>query len=95
MSQPQPRQLKDATPELPEWKAFLAARSGAVVPCDRGHEWFSDDVRIQARAAALCGACAVKTACGVYALAAPEKEGVWGGMTPLDRKRLRRAARAA
>ncbi len=39
-------------------------------------------------AAALCGDCPVIEACLGYALAADEREGVWGGQTAADRRRL-------
>ena len=36
----------------------------------------------------LCGLCPVQDACLKYALAANETEGVWGGLTPEERKKM-------
>jgi WhiB family transcriptional regulator, redox-sensing transcriptional regulator len=56
-----------------------------------------DDEAEQARA--ICEACAVRVECLEYALARREKDGVWGGATERDRRRIirqrRRAARLA
>jgi WhiB family redox-sensing transcriptional regulator len=47
----------------------------------------------------ICDACAVKSECLEYALARREKDGIWGGATERDRRRIirqrRRAARLA
>jgi hypothetical protein len=87
---------RDDALNLQECRAFLAARSEAVLPCTNGtHEWTSENDREQQRAAALCQACAVRVACGRWALAASEKNGVWGGMTAAQRKRQRRQQAAA
>jgi WhiB family redox-sensing transcriptional regulator len=41
-------------------------------------------------ARAVCNACPVRTECLDYALAADEREGMWGGLSPEERKRLRK-----
>lgn len=50
-------------------------------------------------ARAICEACEVRVECLEYALARREKDGVWGGATERDRRRIirqrRRAARLA
>ncbi len=50
-------------------------------------------------AQAVCSGCEVKGDCLEYALARREKDGVWGGATEKDRRRMirqrRRAARLA
>lgn len=43
-----------------------------------------------APALAVCEACPVRSECLDHALAHGETEGVWGGKTPQERKRLRR-----
>jgi WhiB family redox-sensing transcriptional regulator len=44
----------------------------------------------------ICALCPVKDACLDHALAAREKDGVWGGMTAIERRRLiRRMRRSA
>ena len=41
-------------------------------------------------AKALCAACPVLEACRAYAIGHPEERGIWGGLTGLERARLRR-----
>jgi hypothetical protein len=52
--------------------------------------WFPDDEdHDQAAAAiALCARCPVITACPAHALAIGEPHGIWGGLTPRQRRRL-------
>jgi WhiB family transcriptional regulator, redox-sensing transcriptional regulator len=47
------------------------------------------------RARRVCAACPVVADCLEYALANEEAFGVWGGTSPLERRRMRRARRAA
>jgi len=44
-------------------------------------------------AKAVCGVCAVREACLEYALTNREKEGVWGGATERERRRMLRHRR--
>jgi WhiB family redox-sensing transcriptional regulator len=44
-------------------------------------------------AKAICERCGVREACLEYALGAREKDGVWGGMTARERRRLVRQRR--
>lgn len=49
-----------------------------------------------AEAIAVCNACPVREVCLEHALARREKEGVWGGATPRERRRIiRRRRRSA
>jgi WhiB family transcriptional regulator, redox-sensing transcriptional regulator len=41
-------------------------------------------------AKAICNACSVKDACVLYVLENPHEQGIWGGLTEYDRKKLRR-----
>lgn len=56
-----------------------------------------DGERAQARfdretqAVQVCAGCPVRQACRSHALTRPEPYGVWGGLTELDRQRLRKA----
>ncbi|MFE5658333.1 WhiB family transcriptional regulator [Streptomyces sp. NPDC056517] len=43
----------------------------------------------------VCGACEVRVECLAYALAKPETDGVWGGLTYRERRRLQAEQRAA
>ena len=44
-------------------------------------------------AKAICDACPVREACLEFALAAREREGVWGGATERERRRIVRQRR--
>ena len=44
-------------------------------------------------AKAVCAMCHVRTACLEYALASRERDGVWGGATEKERRRLLRQRR--
>ena len=45
------------------------------------------DVRIAKR---MCQRCPIRLQCAVYGVEAEEEFGVWGGLSPLDRKKLKR-----
>ena len=45
------------------------------------------------RAKAICAKCPVRVQCLDYAMKNREKTGVWGGTSPLDRRRIRRLRR--
>lgn len=49
-------------------------------------------VELQVEAVEACSWCPVVGLCRDYALVADEREGVWGGTTPAERRRLRGAA---
>ena len=53
----------------------------------------SDEETGQAKA--VCETCPVREACLEYALATHQEDGVWGGLTEAERRRLRRRRRAA
>lgn len=38
----------------------------------------------------VCSQCPVRVACAEHALTKPERDGLWGGMTPEERRRERR-----
>ena len=50
-------------------------------------EYEPEDV---AQAKGICSDCWMQAPCLDFALKANEKEGVWGGTTPADRRRIRR-----
>ncbi|GII66454.1 transcriptional regulator WhiB [Sphaerisporangium krabiense] len=43
----------------------------------------------EARAKAVCAACPVILECRAYAVRAGERDGIWGGLTTDERRRLR------
>lgn len=46
------------------------------------------DWRLVKQAKSICETCPVKTECLEFALANNEQDGVWGGLTPKERKSL-------
>ncbi len=53
----------------------------------------SDDEDAAAEAKAICALCPVREPCLEYALSAREKDGVWGGLTERERRRVLRRRR--
>lgn len=49
----------------------------------------------EAQAKAFCAVCPVVEPCLAHALRRPETDGVWGGTTEAERRRMRRAQRVA
>lgn len=80
----------DAWLELGDATADLGDR----VPCRRDpDQWWprGDDDVTAAAAVYWCRRCPVVELCRTYALVAREAEGVWGGLTPAERRRATRA----
>jgi WhiB family redox-sensing transcriptional regulator len=48
-----------------------------------------------AAAKAICAACPVRDKCLEWAMATRQDDGVWGGLTEVERRRLRRRRRTA
>jgi WhiB family redox-sensing transcriptional regulator len=55
----------------------------------------SDDDEISDVAKDVCAVCTVREACLEFALAVREKQGIWGGCTERDRRRIVRQRRRA
>ena len=51
----------------------------------------TDEEAVEAKV--VCGECGVRQTCLEYALSAREKEGVWGGATEKERRRIIRQRR--
>ena len=51
----------------------------------------SDEAADEAKG--ICATCVVRQSCVEYALAAREREGVWGGLTERERRRIVRQRR--
>src|SRR5215217_3776896 len=69
---------------------------------DDGVEWFDDGTCWEAfgdtspfyeQARTICNACPVKTECLAHALQEKERYGMWGGLTPIERRRIERTER--
>ncbi len=55
--------------------------------------FYPEDDDAAEAAKAVCAACAVQGACLEFALASREKDGVWGGCTERERRRIIRQRR--
>lgn len=68
-------------------------QSPTIPPCQDSdpEAWFSEDGMLEAgrKAKKMCQSCPVINACATYAIAAEEMFGVWGGMTALERRKIR------
>lgn len=73
-----------------EWDDLAAALEVAgPVPCRVSavpDAWWSKVPGLVERARAGCSTCLVSVECVAYAVAAREPEGMWGGMTPAERR---------
>ena len=52
-----------------------------------------EEASLAEAAKSICGVCPVADECLQYALATNQSEGIWGGMTGSERRRLRRRLR--
>jgi hypothetical protein len=89
-----------------KWDALNDAIDAApvVVPCQNTDPdvWFSDkdsqDVHSSAstirQAKAFCKMCPVKQLCLEYAIVNDEPHGIWGGLSTVDRRKLRNPSRS-
>jgi WhiB family redox-sensing transcriptional regulator len=57
--------------------------------------WFPESGQPNVKAKLVCGWCDVQAECLAFALRANEQYGVWGGLSPEERRRLRRRQREA
>ncbi|HEX7168415.1 MAG TPA: WhiB family transcriptional regulator [Acidimicrobiales bacterium] len=57
--------------------------------------FFPDSEEDAAPALSVCASCPVREACLEFALATRQHDGVWGGTTEAQRKRIRRRPTAA
>lgn len=69
---------------------------------DEGNEWFDDGTiweafgdtsRFYDEARSICELCPVRQECEQHALANKEYYGMWGGLTPIERRRIQRKER--
>ena len=75
-------------PDLWSWRAQAACQFGDhelfFPPEEEQGEYFRLRESLAKR---ICGGCPVRRPCADYALAADERYGVWGGLTPEERAR--------
>jgi WhiB family redox-sensing transcriptional regulator len=76
--------LDDLLGDRPAWHVLAACRAKdpSNFYVERGQDI--------APARALCAVCPVREDCLEHALAQPERDGVWGGLSVQERRRLRR-----
>lgn len=69
---------------------------------DDGEEWFDDGTIWEAygdtsafydEARLICNACPLREECLAHALEEKERFGMWGGLTPIERRRIERNGR--
>lgn len=67
-----------------------------------GHEWLDDGTIWEAfgdtspyytEARDVCEGCPIRKDCLAHAMERKERWGMWGGLTPIERRRIERAAR--
>ena len=71
-----------------DWRADAACRDADVAI------FFPATDEEAAPARAICATCPVRVDCLEFALATREDDGVWGGLTETERRRLRRRRQA-
>jgi len=85
--------------ELPAWMSYGACRDedpDLFFGVDPGFgcygELKTERVARERAAKAVCAECPVQDLCLEFALSTPEHDGVWGGLTDKERRRMRQAA---
>lgn len=81
---------------LREWRRLAAAlEAHGPAPCEKGdaERWWPAGGRTPPDPLAVqsCAECAARVECLAYALAAGERQGVWGGLTAAERSHRRPA----
>ena len=86
---------------LAEWLRLAAVLEEAgAVPCrtSDAEAWWPDRKQLDGPAArmavAACWRCPAREPCGAYALAAGEREGIWAGMLPEERREMQKTTAA-
>ena len=75
--------------QRPAWMADALCREYPAA------NWFPERGEDVQRLKAICGECLVRQECETYAMSlGPQLEGVWGGLSGLQRRRLRQAKAA-
>lgn len=78
----------------PDWRDAAACRNKnprTWFPWPTGHDFgrYASEAKATAKPAIeVCNGCPVRVACLEFAITNGEKDGVWGGMIPTDRRKL-------
>lgn len=85
-------ECKGRDPKL--WYPTIIDDDGQEV-LDDGTIWesFGDTSEYYDEARSICNGCPVRNECLSHALAAKERYGMWGGLTPIERRRIERKER--
>lgn len=75
--------LQDLNEDWRESAACIGGETDQFFP-------MSEDVEAVAGAKSVCMDCPVREDCLQFALATNQSEGIWGGHTPTERRRIRR-----
>ena len=75
-----------ALPDCESWmdSALCAETDPALFTVEKGGSWEP--------ARKICGGCDVREACLEYAQRTMQMQSIWGGLSPLERRRLRKEA---
>lgn len=60
----------------------------------KGHAYKNPKIVLENIAKSICRVCVVSDECLEYALETNQSDGIWGGKTPEERKRIRKQAQA-
>lgn len=74
---------------MEDWRRDAACRGSDV------EIFFPNADEEAGQAKAICASCPVREACLEWSLSTGQDDGVWGGLTGSERRRLRRRRRAA
>lgn len=92
----QPRRMPGTDggdPMSQDWRGIAACRPGTGVDPELFFPVSGHNLLQTARAKAICGRCPVIEACGWHAIDRGEDWGIWGGVTPEQRRRIAEAHR--
>jgi hypothetical protein len=76
-----------------KWQILMDAieESPEIPPCQTSDPdaWFIDDGTMYTQARQLCKTCPVRALCADYAIENREPHGLWGGLSPRERMKIR------
>ena len=76
-----------------KWQILMDAidNSQTIPACQTSdpEAWFLDDTGLYTQARKLCAVCPVRELCADFAIENREEHGLWGGLSPRERMRIR------
>lgn len=76
--------------KLIAWTILTRKLEQTPAPCQTRDPEIWQDPRHIVKARKYCSRCKAQFECATYAITAQEPEGIWGGLTPPERKRNKR-----